>query len=126
MEGVGGTMTFDRYREVFRNRSFRTFWAGFSFSVLGDGMTRVALIWLVYRATGSARAVGALLLCYTGPIVVGGLMAGMLLDRFDRRRVMIADNVTRGAAIGLIPLLHATDWLALWHVYVVAGIYGLL
>lgn len=119
-------MTFDRYRQVFRNRSFRTFWLGFSFSVLGDGMTRVALIWFVYSATGSARAVGALLLCYTGPIIVGGLMAGMLLDRFDRRHVMIADNVTRGAMIGLIPLLHALGRLALWHGYFVAGVYGLL
>ncbi|HEY8292694.1 MAG TPA: MFS transporter [Thermomicrobiales bacterium] len=119
-------MTFDRYRQVFANRSFRTFWSGFSFSVLGDGMTRVALIWFVYSTTGSARAVGGLLLCYTGPIIVGGLMAGMLLDRFDRRQVMIADNVTRGAVIGLIPLLHALGRLALWHAYVVAGVYGLL
>lgn len=119
-------MTFDRYRQVFANRSFRTFWSGFSFSVLGDGMTRVALIWFVYSTTGSARAIGGLLLCYTGPIIVGGLMAGMLLDRFDRRQVMIADNLTRGAVIGLIPLLHALGRLALWHAYLVAGVYGLL
>lgn len=119
-------MTFDRYRHVFQNRSFRTFWLGFSFSVLGDGMTRVALIWFVYTTTGSARAVGGLLLCYTGPIVIGGLMAGMLLDRFDRRHVMIADNVTRGAVLAGVPLLHALGKLQLWHVYVAAGIYGLL
>lgn len=119
-------MTFDRYREVFQNRSFRIFWSGFSFSVLGDGMTRVALIWFVYSTTGSARAVGTLLLCYTGPIIVGGMMAGMLLDRFDRRHVMIADNLTRGAVIALIPLLHAFGRLALWHAYVVAAVYGLL
>jgi MFS family permease len=119
-------MTIDRYRAVFANRSFRTFWSGFSFSVLGDGMTRVALIWFVYSATGSARAVGTLLLCYTGPIIVGGLIAGMLLDRFDRRVVMIADNLTRGVVLGLIPLLHALGRLALWHAYVAAGVYGLL
>jgi MFS family permease len=119
-------MTIDRYRALFADRSFRIFWSGFSFSVLGDGMTRVALIWFVYSATGSARAVGTLLLCYTGPIIVGGLMAGMLLDRFDRRAVMIADNLTRGVVIGLIPLLHALGRLALWHAYVVAGVYGLL
>jgi MFS family permease len=119
-------MTIDRYRAVFANRSFRIFWSGFSFSVFGDGMTRVALIWFVYRATGSARSVGTLLLCYSGPIIVGGLMAGMLLDRFDRRKVMIADNLTRGAVVGLIPLLHALGRLALWHAYVAAGVYGLL
>ncbi len=119
-------MTLDRYRQLFGNRAFRTFWFGFAFSVLGDGMTRVALIWFVYRATGSARAVGGLLLCYTGPIIVGGLMAGVLLDRFDRRQVMIADNLTRGAALAAIPLLHAAGRLMLWHVYVAAAVYGLL
>lgn len=119
-------MTIDRCRTIFANRSFRIFWSGFSFSVLGDGMTRVALIWFVYSATGSARAVGTLLLCYTGLIIFGGLMAGMLLDRFDRRKVMIADNLTRGAVIALIPLLHALGRLALWHACVAAGVYGLL
>ena len=119
-------MTLARYREIFRNRSFRTFWLGFSFAELGDGMTRVALVWFVYAATGSARAVGTLLLCYTGPIIVGGLMAGMLLDRFDRRHVMIADNVTRGAALAAIPLLHALGWLAVWHADVAAGVFGFL
>jgi MFS family permease len=105
-------MTIQRYRAVLANCSFRIFWSDFSFSVLGDGMTRVALIWFVYSATGSARAFGTLLLCYTGPIIVGGLMAGVLLDRFDRRKVMIADNLTRGAVIALIPLLHALGRLA--------------
>ncbi len=50
------------YRDIFRYRSFRVFWLGFTFSVLGDAMTQVALIWMVYQSTHSARAVGLLLL----------------------------------------------------------------
>src|SRR5512138_1497812 len=119
-------MTFERYRQIFQNRSFALFWSGFSFSVLGDAMTRVALTWFVYQTTGSAEALGWLMLCYTGPIVVGGLMAGSLLDRFDRRAVMMADNIVRGVAVALIPLLYAVGWLALWHIYAVAAVYGLL
>jgi len=119
-------MTFDRYRQIFQNRSFRLFWSGFSFSVLGDAMTRVALTWFVYETTRSAEALGWLMICYTGPIIVGGLLAGSLLDRFDRRRVMVVDNVVRGAAVASIPLLHAAGSLAVWHVYVVAAVYGLL
>jgi MFS family permease len=117
---------FERYRQIFQNRSFRLFWSGFSFSVLGDAMTRVALIWFVYETTESAEALGWLMLWYTGPIVVGGLLAGSLLDRFDRRKVMIADNVVRGAAVALVPLLYAAGRLAVWHVYAVAAVYGLL
>jgi MFS family permease len=119
-------MTFDRYRRIFRQRSFTVFWVGFTLSDLGDGMTRVALIWYVYAATHSAQAVGWLLLCYTGPIVIGGFLAGVLLDRFERRQVMLADNLLRGSVMALIPLLALSGQLALWHVYTAAAIYGLL
>jgi MFS family permease len=120
---VGGVAA---YRDVFGNRSFRRFWFGFAFSSLGDAMTRVALIWYVWDATESARALALLSLLYTGPVVVGGLVAGALLDRFDRRAVMLVDNAVRGLAIGLIPLLHALGRLELWHVYAVAAVYGSL
>ena len=119
-------MTFESYRQIFQNRSFRLFWSGFSFSVLGDAMTRVALTWFVYEATRSAEALGWLMICYTGPIVIGGLLAGTLLDRFDRRAVMIADNIMRGLAVALVPLLHALGQLEVWHIYAVAAVYGLL
>jgi MFS family permease len=116
----------ERYRHIFRVKSFRTFWLGFTFSDLGDAITRVALTWYVYEATRSAEALGLLMLCYTGPVVIGGLIAGSLLDRFDRRQVMLIDNLIRGAAVALIPLLNAAGALALWHVYAVAAVYGLL
>jgi MFS family permease len=119
-------MTFARYREIFAIVAFRRFWLAFTCSALGDAMTRVALTWFVYDTTGSARDVGWLLLCYTGPVVVGGLIAGSLLDRFDRRRVMAIDNLLRGAAMAAVPMLHATGRLAVWHVYAVAAVYGFL
>jgi len=119
-------MRAEQYRRVFRNRSFRRFWLGFAFSSLGDAMTRVALTWYVFSVTESSRALGLLVLCYTGPILIGGLVAGSLLDRFDRRRVMAADSVVRGLAVFSIPLLHALGRLELWQVYAVAAIYGLL
>jgi MFS family permease len=119
-------MTIAAYRQIFQNHAYRRFWLGFTTSVLGDALTRVALTWFVYELTHSATALGWLMLCFTGPIVVGGLLAGWLLDRFDRRRVMLVDNLVRGGAMTLIPLLYALDRLALWHVYAVAALYGLL
>ncbi len=124
--GMATMTTAHPYRDIMRNGAFRRFWLGFTISELGDAMTRVALIWYVFQTTQSSQAVGVLLLCYTGPVVVGGLVAGTLLDRFERRRVMLADNLIRGAAVGLIPLLSATGHLALWHAYVVAAVYGFL
>src|SRR5262245_31150058 len=111
----------DNYRQIFRYKSFRDFWIGYSLSSLGDTMTRVALTWLVYETTGSAAALGWLAFFYTAPVVVGGLMAGWLLDRFGRQRVMLVDSLLRAAVVALIPLLYAWGQLALWHIYMVAG-----
>src|SRR5690348_5130658 len=117
---------FGKYAEIFRVGPYRRFWPGFTLSELGDAMTRVALTWYVYESTRSPEALGWLALAYSGPVIVGGLVAGSLLDRFDRRKVMLADNLIRGAAVAAIPLLHALGMLALWHVYVVAAVYGSL
>ena len=80
----------------------------------------------MYDTTHSPEALGLLSLFYTGPVILGGLVAGWLLDRFDRRRVMMADSLLRAAIFLLIPLLHAAGMLALWHVYAVAAVYGFL
>jgi MFS family permease len=114
------------YRQIFQYPSFRYFWIGFSFSVLGDTMTRVALTWFVYETTNSAQALGLLTLFYTGPVILGGLVAGWLLDRFNRQQVMIVDSLLRAFVVLLIPVLHAWGHLALWHIYLVAAVYGLL
>ena len=116
----------DGYRAIFRYRAFRAFWLGFTVSALGDAMTRVALIWLVYTTTRSAFALGALLLCYTGPVFAGGWLAGWLLDRFDRRVVMLADNAIRGVVVAAIPVAYALGVRALWPLYAVAAVYGFL
>jgi MFS family permease len=114
------------YRDVFALRDFRRFWIGASLSMFGDAMTRTAFTWFVYEQTKSPGAIGILMICYTGPVIVGGLAAGWALDRFDRRTVMIADCLVRGAAIALVPILHWLGLLQLWHVYAAAGVYGLL
>lgn len=114
----------DNYRQVFRHRSFRNFWIGFALSIAGDALTRVALTWYVWETTQSSRALGLLTFFYTVPVILGGLLAGSLLDRFDRGRVMMVDSVIRGVVVLSIPLLHAAGRLEIWHIYVVAGLYG--
>jgi len=117
---------FDNYRQVFSYTSFRAFWLGYTFSILGDAMTRIALTWLVWELTGSARALGLLTVAYTAPVIIGGFLAGWLLDRFGERRVMLIDSLLRGSVVLLVPLLNRWDQLALWHIYLVAAVYGSL
>src|SRR5689334_4520251 len=86
-----GIVQFTKYQTVFRSPPFRALWLGYTVSALGDAMTNVALIWYVYQTTHAPQAVGLLLLCYTGPVLLGGLLAGSLLDRLNRRTVMLVD-----------------------------------
>ncbi|HSL33866.1 MAG TPA: MFS transporter [Candidatus Limnocylindrales bacterium] len=115
-----------RYASILRRRDFALLWFGATLSLLGDGLTFVALVWLVLERTGGPADVGALVFWYTGPVVVGGLVAGLVLDRFDRRRALIADNVLRGLAVATIPLAAAFGVLTTGQILAVAGVYGLL
>lgn len=121
------TAGFARYYALFRaHGAFRRFWTGFAAAVTADEIVRIAFVWFVYAHTGSATAIGWLMVCFTAPILVGGFLAGWVLDRFDRRLAMTVDNIVRAAAIVLVPLLHALDLLALWHLYAIAVLFGLL
>jgi len=119
-------LQFDSFRDIFENRNFFLFWSGFTLSSIGDSLTRVALTWFVFEETKSPQALGILTVAYTAPILIGGLAAGPLLDRFSPRRVMILDNLIRGIAFAALPILQRLDLLAIWHVYLFAAIYGSL
>jgi MFS family permease len=114
------------YRRLLGNRPFALLWVGATISILGDALTWVSLVWLTYELGGSSLEIGVLAVCYTGPVIVGGLVAGLLLDRFDRRRLLIADNVARGAVMLSVPIAASLGVLAQPHIYVVAAVYGLL
>ena len=75
-----------RYWHVLSSTDFRRLWTGATVSTLGDGMTFVALSWLVLSEFGGIRQLGLLGVCFTAPVLLGGFVAGPLLDRFDKRR----------------------------------------
>jgi MFS family permease len=111
---------------LLRRGPFALLWAGATVSTTGDAMSWVALVWLVYQQRGQAGDVAALAVAYTAPVAVGGLLAGRLLDRFDRRRLLAADNLVRGLAFLTVPVAAALGLLTLTHLYLVAACYGLL
>lgn len=115
-----------RYRQVLRHREFALLWLGATVSAFGDGMSLIALIWLLIEAGSDSATVGWLAAAYTGPVIVGGFIAGIALDRFDRRRLLVADNVIRGLAIGSVPVASLLGVLTTVHVFVVAAVYGFL
>jgi DHA3 family macrolide efflux protein-like MFS transporter len=79
-------------------------WAGQFVSQMGDRLAMVAFPWLVYARTGSALGTGAILALYTLPYVLFGAFAGVLIDRFNKRSVMIAADVVRAGLVVLVPV----------------------
>ena len=119
-------LTFDQLKitRPLKIRDFRLLWIGETVSLLGDGLYFVALAWQVYELSNAPTALSAVGLAWTAPMLVFLLLSGVLTDRFDRRRILIASDVIRGVAIIAIGLLSVTGRLELWHMFVLVAVYG--
>jgi MFS family permease len=115
-----------RYVQLLRQRDFALLWGGATISAVGDGMSFVALLWLLIERGGTPADVGWLAAIHTAPVIIGGFATGVILDMFDPRRVLAADNALRGLAMASVPVASALGVLTTAHLFVVAGIYGLL
>jgi MFS family permease len=101
---------------VLRQRNFGLLWFGGFVSNLGDWVLFVGLPFEVYRRTGSTLAMGGMVLSFLVPNILLGSVAGVFVDRWDRRRLMIVVNLLQAAS--LLPLL-LVGQLGLWIVYAV-------
>jgi CRP-like cAMP-binding protein/Na+/melibiose symporter-like transporter len=90
---------------VFRNRNFAWMWSGQLVSTIGSALTSLAASIYVYRVTGSAASVGLMLMATAAPSLVVGLIAGVFVDRLDRRRIMIGADLIRAVLVFSIPFL---------------------
>ena len=105
-------------------RDFALLWTGMSVSMVGDGISFVALAWQVYELANSPAAMSVVGVAWSLPLVVFLLIGGVVSDRFDRRRVMIVSDLVRAAAIGSMGALSVAGALRLGHVVVLIAVYG--
>ena len=89
---------------VFRKRNFRLMWSAEFTSVVGSSLTDLAAGILVFRLTDSAFMVGLTLMVTAIPTLFVGLFAGVFVDRFDRKRIMLSSDLLRGLIVLSIPL----------------------
>ncbi len=111
---------------LWHNRNFNIFWLGQTLSVLGDGFGFIALPLLVLQATGSVAQMGLVTATFGVAQLVAGVFAGPIVDRVNRRQLMILCDVARTLLYLAIPL---GWWLAgpqIWLIYVVTALYGAL
>ncbi|MDD5561576.1 MAG: MFS transporter [Candidatus Omnitrophica bacterium] len=94
-----------RFREVLRNRNFFLLWMGQIISQLGDRLGQMALIAFVYlRAPGSSLQIAKILSFTIIPVFIIGPLAGVYVDRWDRRRTMFICDFLRSLLVLAIPL----------------------
>ena len=103
---------------LLRQPNFARLWWGSLISLTGNRVLSVALPFYVYQQTGSTLATATMVIATIIPSILLSTVAGVMIDRWDRRRVMIVANLI--LAVVLLPLLAvgSTGWI--WLVYLVA------
>ncbi len=111
---------------AFTNRAFALLWSGQTVSRLGDSLFTIALAWWVLQKTGSATAMGVVLICSTTPMLLCLLFGGVAVDRLPRRSLMLATDLISGGAVILIAYLSFQQWLELWQLCVLGALFGVM
>ncbi len=114
------------YVTLLRNAYFRNFLIASTVLNIGRKLSWIALGWFVYQVTGSTVAVGMVISAATVSPLLSSILVGGMLDHFDRRTVMMWENVVRGGCLALIPLLYWLDVLSIWMIIVVVFVDGCL
>jgi len=98
---------------VRRNRNYRYLWSGQVVSEIGDHFNTIAVLSLAYDLTGSGAVVGGIMISRTLPPILAAPVAGVLLDRMDRRKIMFWSDVVRAvvALLFVLVLTHRQDWM---------------
>lgn len=104
LEAIAPTPPSARSRSVLRHPNFQRLWIGSVASAVGTAIGSIIVTWLVYSATRSALAISLLGVIQFLPTLLFGLFAGALIDRLDRRRLMVACDLARAACFGGLTL----------------------
>ncbi len=105
-------------------RGFTVVWIGQLVSLLGTGMTRFALTIWAWQVTGEATALALVGFFTFAPTVLMSPFAGALVDRWNRKLVMMLSDLAAGVSTAVVLVLHAGGMLEIWHLYVMGAFTG--
>ncbi|GAB4452371.1 MAG: MFS transporter [Anaerolineales bacterium] len=105
--------------------AFVVIWLGQIVSVLASGMSQFALTIFMYEKTNSATALGLMQVFYITPFLLISPFAGVMVDRYNRKLMMMISDLAAGlATLGILTVLYFDVW-QFWHMYVASVIFGL-
>ena len=113
MGGATAAESRGRALHALRSRDFRLFFAGQSISLVGNAAFTIALGWRTFSLTGHASSLGIVLAVQSAATLATLLAGGVLADRYDRRRLMIASDLARFCAVAALAALDASGHLSL-------------
>jgi MFS family permease len=109
-----------------RHRNYRLFYIGQGISLIGTWMQQIAMIWLVYRITGSAFTLGVVAFSVQLPIFIISPFAGVLADRWNRRRLLVAEQSIAMVQAFILAFLTLTNVIAVWHIIALGILLGVV
>lgn len=108
-----------------RNRNYRLYFVGSTISNTGTWLQRIAQDWLILQLGGGGTALGITMGLQFLPFLIITPFAGLLADRFPKRRVIQCAQTSMAATSGLLGILAVTGNAQVWHVYVLAFLFGI-
>jgi MFS family permease len=118
-----------RFQDMVRSlryRNFQLFFSGQLISLIGTWMDNVAEAWLVYRLTGSSLLLGTVAFAGQIPIFLLGPLGGFVADRWDRRKIVIATQVSSMILASILSFLTLTKRVTVWEVTLLAALMGVV
>lgn len=111
---------------IFKNRNFLLYWISGWITSLGDSIFVIALTWLLIEKTGSPAIVGTYLFIVGISKLIFILIGGVIVDRFDSKKLLIYSNLIRALIVIGLFVLGFTDLLGVWVFYVIGAIFGMV
>lgn len=115
-----------RVLRALRHRNYRLFFGGQSISLIGTWLTRIATSWLVYRLTKSALLLGVVGFAGQIPTFLLAPFAGVLVDRWNRHRILVVTQILSMLQSLLLALLALTDVIAVWQIIILSIVQGII
>jgi MFS family permease len=105
---------------------FRRYWLASFASVGATQLVTLGQGWLIFELSGSALQLGVLGAAASLPNILVTLLGGVIADRFDRRRILLATSLVTAALLATLALLDFSGLVSVWHVLLIAGLVSLV
>ncbi|KHF37802.1 MFS transporter [Halalkalibacter okhensis] len=110
---------------MLKNRKFMSIFSGQTISNFGEQFYLIAIPFLVYEMSQSTLTMGTVSAIIAFPQIIFGLLIGVLIDRFSKRKIMIYSTLLQVILMTLLPVLYVSGTIHIYHVYIIVFLYAL-